>query len=156
MLEINLIDEFYIFLFAINYGLILGVIYDLYRVFRHYSKPKKVLSTIEDFILWLIVTSVFFIFLVNNTDGVIRGYIIVGFLIGYIFYSKIISRYNFPLLIRVFKLILSVFSEIIKIILYPSKKIMNYGGKRIKKVNTLFTRIFNDAKKYCKLTSNKK
>ncbi len=66
MLEINLIDEFYIFLVSINYGLILGVIYDLYRVFRYYSKPKKILTMIEDFILWLIITLVFFIIFVEE------------------------------------------------------------------------------------------
>ena len=156
MLEINLIDEFYIFLVSINYGLILGVIYDLYRVFRYYSKPKKILTMIEDFILWLIITLVFFIFLLRNTDGVIRGFIVVGFLIGYIIYYKIISKYNFPLLIKCFKLILVVFNEIIKIILYPFTKILGFGKRKFRKGSILLRELLKDIKKYYKITSNKK
>lgn len=156
MLEIDLMDEFYIFLVSINYGLILGVIYDLYRVFRYYSKPKKILTIIEDFILWLIITLIFFLFLVKNTDGIIRGFIIIGFLIGYIFYYKIISKYNFPLLVKCFKLILGLFSEIIKIIIYPFTKILGFGKRRFKKTSTLLKELFKDARKYYKMTSNKK
>lgn len=156
MLEINLIDEFYIFLFAINYGLIIGVIYDLYRVFRYYSKPKRILSIIEDLILWLIITVVFFMFLVKNTNGVIRGFVIVGFLIGCTFYLKVISKYNFPVLIRIFKLILNLISEIIKVILYPLRKVSNFSKKRLRRIIILPKALFRDAKKYIKMTSKKK
>lgn len=156
MLEINLIDEFYIFLFAINYGLIIGVIYDFYRVFRYYSKPKKVLSIIEDLILWLIITVIFFMFLVKNTSGVIRGFVIVGFLTGYICYMKIISKYNFPILMKIFKLILSLINEIIKIILYPLRKVSNFSQRRLKKVIVVPKELIKEMKKYIKLTSKKK
>lgn len=156
MLEINLIEEFYIFLFSINYGLILGVIYDLYRVFRYYTKPARISSMIGDFILWMIITSIFFLFLVKNTDGVIRGFVIVGFLTGFIFYSKIISKYNFPLLKNTFKLILDVFSEIIKIFTYPLRKAIKYIGGISRKLKVFIRRILSDIKKYRKLTSNKK
>lgn len=156
MLEINLIDEFYIFLFAINYGLIIGVIYDLYRVFRHYSKPRKILSIVEDLILWLIITLVFFMFLVKNTDGIIRGFVIVGFLIGCIFYLKVISKYNFPLLMKIFKLILSVISEIMGLILYPFRKFYSLSKNRLKKILILPRELFKDMKRYIKMTSKKK
>ena len=88
--SVNLIDEFYIFLLSISYGLIIGLIYDFYRTFRYYSKPKKLVSFIEDLIFWLVITFVFFMFLVKRTDGIIRGFIVVGFVIGYVFYLKLI------------------------------------------------------------------
>jgi len=156
MLEIALIDEFYIFLFSINYGLLIGFIYDLYRVFRYYSKPKKILSLIEDLIFWLIVTLIFFMFLVKNTDGVIRGFVIVGFLIGSFLYFKIISKYIFSLLIKFFKLILELIHEIISIIVYPLKKVITFFKKGFRRIHRLMKGVFKDIKKYIKLTSKKK
>lgn len=156
MLEINLIDEFHIFLLAINYGLIIGVIYDFYRAFRYYSKPKRILSIIEDLLLWLIITLVFFMFLVKNTDGIIRGFVIVGFLIGSTFYVKVISRYNFPILIKIFKLILGLINEIMKLVLYPFRKLFNFLKQKMERIVVLPKAIFRDAKKYIKITSKKK
>lgn len=156
MLEIELIDEFYIFLLAIGYGLILGFFYDLYRVFRYYSRPKRILSIIQDLIFWLIVTLVFFTFLFHNTNGVVRGFVIIGFLIGGILYLKIISKYNFPILIRLFKLILRLIHEIISIILYPFRKIFIFYKRASGKVNTLIKVLFKDMKRYIRLISKKK
>ncbi|MBC8591242.1 spore cortex biosynthesis protein YabQ [Wansuia hejianensis] len=156
MLEINLIDEFYIFLISINYGLIVGVIYDLFRVLRHYSKPSKLVSLIEDLILWVIITIIFFIFLVKNTDGVIRGFIIIGFIVGCAIYLKIISKYNFPLLIKVFRLILNLINEIIKLIVKPFRMVNKYVRKKLKRWSTLLKTVFKETKKYAKLISKKK
>lgn len=156
MLEIKLVDEFYIFLFAINYGLILGLIYDLYRVFRYYSKPKKILSVIEDLIFWLIITLIFFIFLFKNTDGIIRGFVIIGFLIGGVLYFRIVSKYSFPILIKLFRLILDLIHEIINIILYPVRKVFIFYRKTFGKISILMKSLFKDMKKYVKLISKKK
>lgn len=156
MVGFNLGDEFYIFLMAINYGLIIGVIYDLYRTFRYYTKPKKKLSLLEDLFLWIIITLIFFVFLVNNTDGVIRGFVFIGFLIGSIIYIKIISKYNFPILIKIFNLIFEIINEIIRIIVYPFKFILNILKPSTNKILNLFSFVFKDIKKYFKIMSNKK
>ena len=137
MLQINIIDEFYIFLFSINYGLILGGIYDCYKVLRYFSKPKKFLTAVEDILFWLIITLIIFFFLLNKTDGIIRGFVIFGFIIGYIFYIKVISKYSYYLLKKIFWLIFTVINEIIKIILYPFKKASEFFVRRVKKMGKL-------------------
>lgn len=156
MPQINIRDEFYIFLIAINYGLILGGIYDFYRVFRYFSKPKKLLTTIGDLLFWLIITLIIFVFLVNRTDGIIRGFVLLGFIIGYVFYIKAISKYSFLFLKWIFKLILDLISEIIRIITYPFRKVFNLFGKRVNKVGKIYKILLNDAKKYFKITRKKK
>jgi len=156
MFEISLTDEFYIFLISINYGLIIGLIYDLYRVLRYYSKPKQIKSFIEDLLLWIIISIIFFIFLFRNTDGVIRGFVVLGFIVGFVFYIKIISKYNFPLLIKIFRLIFSVFNEIIHIIIYPYIVLKKFLKKVIKKILLIPKALIKDIKKYRKIFSKKK
>lgn len=156
MLQFDIVDEFYIFLIAINYGLILGGIYDFYRVFRYFSKPKKILTAVEDILFWIIITLIVFTFLVRKTDGIIRGFVILGFIIGYSFYIKVISRYSYLLLKEIFKLIFDLIGEIIKIILYPFKKILNFFASKTDKMGMMLKTTLRDSKKYLKITRRKK
>lgn len=156
MLQFDIVDEFYIFLIAINYGLILGAIYDFYRVFRYFSKPKKLLTGIEDILFWIVVTLIVFTFLVRKTDGIIRGFVILGFIIGYAFYIKVISRYSYLLLKRIFKLIFDLIGEIMKIILYPLKSILKYFRGKTNKMGMILVTTLRDAKKHLKITRRKK
>ena len=156
MLQINIIDQFYIFLISINYGLILGVIYDLYRVFSYYSKAKKILTAIEDILFWLIIASVVFFFLFNKTGGIIRGFVIFGFVIGFIFYLKVISKYSYYILKKIFGLIFKVINEIIRVISYPIKKISKFFGNKTNKIVKLFKSMLKDNLKYLRITSRKR
>lgn len=155
MLQINIINQFYIFLISINYGLILGVIYDLYRVFRYYSKPKKILTAIEDILFWLIIASIIFFFLFNKTDGIIRGFVILGFIIGFIIYLKIISKYSYFILKKTFGLIFRIINEIIIIISFPFKKASKIFGKKANKIAKLFRGTLKENLKYLKITKRK-
>lgn len=156
MLGVRIIDEFYIFLIAINYGLIIGGIYDFYRVFRHFSKQRKLLAALEDLFFWIITALIIFIFLVNKTDGIIRGFVVLGFLIGYAFYMKVISKYSYALLKKIFELILGLISEIISLITYPFRKLFGTIGKRINKVGMIIKMMLKDARKYIKIRRKKK
>lgn len=156
MLQFDIVDEFYIFLIAINYGLILGGIYDFYRVFRYFSKPKKILTAVEDILFWIIVTLIVFTFLVRKTNGIIRGFVILGFIIGYSFYIKVISKYSYLLLKEIFKLIFDLIGEIMKIILYPFKKILKFFGSKTDKMGMILKTTLRDSKKYLKITRRKK
>lgn len=156
MFQENVVDEFYIFLIAINYGLIFGGIYDFYRVFRYFSKPKKILSAIEDLLFWIVITGLVFMFLVKQTDGIIRGFVLLGFIIGYIFYIKVISKFSYKLLKSIFQLIFTLFSEIMKIILYPFRKIGKFFGGKANKVGIILKATAKDSKKYFSITRGKK
>lgn len=156
MFQDNIVDEFYIFLIAINYGLIFGGIYDFYRIFRYFSKPKKILTAVEDLLFWIIITLIAFTFLVNKTNGIIRGFVLLGFIIGYGFYIKVISVYSFKFLKKIFELIFGLISEIMKIILYPFRKTFKFFGGKANKMGKILKTTLQDSKKYFKITRRKK
>lgn|SRR5690625_2234105 len=156
MFELDLIGEFYIFLISISHGLVIGLIYDLHRALRYFSKPKKVRAYIEDLLLWIIITALFFIFLLENTAGIVRGFVIIGFIVGFTFYLKIISKYSLPLIIKIFKLILRLFNEIMKLIIYPFRGVNVFVKKRTRRFYLLLKGVFKDMKKYRRIISRKK
>lgn len=155
-MDINIAGDFYIFLITLNSGLVAGVIYDLYRVLRYYSKPNKILTLIEDLLFWVILAFIFFYILVITTDGIFRGFIVIAFFTGAFIYLNLISKYNFPILIRIFKLILDLISEIIKILLYPFRYLWKLLKKKTGKVFILIRECIKEMKRYRKMISDKK
>lgn len=155
-MDFNIRGETIVFLASINTGLIAGMIYDVYRVFRYYSKPKKILSFIEDLIFWLLISIVFFFTLIKTTEGVIRGFLFFGFLLGLGIYFKLISKYIFIIIKGIIRLILDLINEILKVITFPYKKLKNFTKKRVSKVVLLLKQWFSDMKKYFKIIIKKK
>lgn len=105
-------------------GLFMGIIFDFYRTVRRFSKPKGILSYLEDLIFWVIIGVIFFGLLVNTTDGILRGFIFIGVFLGILLYMTLLSKHILSLFVTIFKLILKVFNEIIRIIKKPFTKIV--------------------------------
>lgn len=156
MFELDIGQEFYIFLIAINQGLLIGLIYDINKLLRYNFKRKRIRTFIEDLLFWIIIIGIFFIFILQNTDGIVRGYIILGFLIGYLIYIKFISKYNFPLINKIFQLILKGINEIINIIGYPFKVAKRNLRLKLSKWIGLPKILLKEMKRYYRIISKKK
>jgi len=133
---------------ALIIGILMGVLFDIFRALRWNSKPKRTLTYLEDLLFWIIIAIMYFMLLVKTTDGVLRGFVFIGSFIGSTLYYLILSKYFLPILIKTFKLIFEMISEIIKIIGYPFKRIK----KGIKRIKIYFKGIL----KYFKITFKKK
>src|SRR5690554_5686190 len=118
-MEIDVMGDLIAFGVSILSGFFIGVLFDLYRTFRYFSKPKGILSYIEDFLFWIIIGILFFFLLVSTTDGMLRGFIFIGSFCGGMIYLLVLSKRFFPIFIFIFELILEVISEIIKVIKMP-------------------------------------
>lgn len=155
-MEINVVVDFISFFYAILSGLSIGLMYDFYRSFRHFTKPKRILSHIEDLLFWIIVGFICFIILVKLTDGVIRGFVFGGFFLGGVLYYFILSKYIYSLILLIFKLILEMISEIIKLLIFPFKNVYRYSKKKIKNVVLIPKILVKEMVRYGKIISRKK
>ncbi len=150
----------YIFLATVYGGIIIGFIFDLYRIFRYYSKPRKVASFIEDFVFWMIVVIVAFFVLLFSNWGEIRGFVFIGFICGAFLYLNLLSKFVIAILVKVIKYVSIVVKTIINIIFYPFRiicipfiKIINKIKGRLNKIKRFIKlpqRIILDIKKYTK------
>lgn len=142
----------YIFLTSIYGGLLIGFVYDLYKIFRYFLKPKKIATFIEDALFWLIVTIVVFFILIKSTWGELRGYIFVGLFIGVLLYLRFVSVVMYPILIKMFRFIISI----IKIPFHKIKQIVNPFTRMFKKVNRIIKELAKETRKYISIFSKKK
>lgn len=96
-----LVEQVYIFLLSIITGVILGVLFDLFRAFR-FKGIRDIWVYVQDVIFWL-VTAVIIIasaFLIN--EGQLRGYMLIGYLLGAGFYMLLFSKFILYILKYIF------------------------------------------------------
>ena len=87
-----LVEQVYIFGWSIVTGMILGLLFDIFRGMR-WKGMKDIWVYLQDIVFW-IVTGVIIIcstFLINM--GELRGYMLIGYLLGAGFYFLLFSKY---------------------------------------------------------------
>lgn len=104
--------QLFYFFTAICSGLIIGVMFDIYRVIRGFNCPKKILTAISDILFWIFTALIVFIFMILTNRGDFRAYTFIGICAGLFFYIKIIS---------------SKFIYVFRFILYYSLKTIRIG-----------------------------
>ncbi|NLI60356.1 MAG: spore cortex biosynthesis protein YabQ [Clostridiales bacterium] len=109
-------NQAYIFLATVYLGLILGIIYDIYRAFRMVAKPGKWLVAILDLSFWILAAFISFFMLFKVNGGQIRLYAYIGLALGWGLYALIIGSFLVKLLVK-------IYSWIAAIILWPLRMI---------------------------------
>lgn len=138
------VNQAYIFFIFMLNGIIIGIIFDIFRILRRSFKTSNLITYIEDMIFWTIsaLLVMYSLFIFNN--GELRGYIFIGLLLGVavyiLFFSKTVIKVSVSIILFVKKVFLAIF----RIISYPLKIIFNL-------INGIFRRLIN----FCGNLSNK-
>ncbi|WP_066500760.1 spore cortex biosynthesis protein YabQ [Abyssisolibacter fermentans] len=163
-------DQILIFLTTIYGGLIIGFIYDLYRVFRYFIKPKRLATLIEDLLFWILISIISIGILFYSNWGQLRGYVLLGFILGVLIYSLLLSKIIIKAMIKIIGLLIKPIIYILRYLVLPLKYIKNIlvkmrlkinkkvikHKKRIKRILSLPYRIIYDIKKHTKYILFKK
>lgn len=104
-------------------GVIISIIFDIFRILRKTFKTPDIVTYIEDIIFWIATGLIilFSIFLFNN--GELRLYIFIGIIIGIVLYMLFISIYFIRFNVFIINLIKNIIAKILHIILKPIKYI---------------------------------
>lgn len=105
MWEISGYNQYICFWYSIVVGLGLGFLYDLFKFDRTLFKRSKFFVFICDILFWIISAFIVFSFCVVFSNGQIRGYILLGCLLGFLIYKLTLSCIFFGLLFPTKKLI---------------------------------------------------
>lgn len=111
-------------IFIIN-GILVGVIFDIFRILRKSFKTPDWLTLIEDILVWQIVSAmiIYSIFIFNN--GQIRIYFFIGIVIGIILYLLTISKIFIVINVK----ILNIIKKTINLCLTPFFLIIKFLKK---------------------------
>ena len=155
----------YVFLFTVYGGILIGVLYDIYRVLRGTKRSDKLITSIWDIIFIISALLVIIWAVFSSNYGDLRFYVFLGFAVGFLLYDKILSRLLIAVLIFVKKslehfirttnsILVLPFKALYNLIYYPSKKLFKYAivkKNRLSKIKRIPRIIISDSKKYIRL-----
>lgn len=85
--------QFISLLMSVFAGLMVGLLFDLYRTINYYARPSKAFLYFMDLLFWIVTCSVVFIILLNADFARLRVYTFAGMGIGIFIYFKLFSGY---------------------------------------------------------------
>lgn len=113
-MELSYIKEALVFLITLLGGMVIGVVFDIYRVIKDATYKNVVFYTLSDLIVWIVLSILAFetVFIANS--GSVRWFEIIALLVGYILYTVTISKYFLKLLRILIRLLKNIIMLIIK------------------------------------------
>jgi len=102
----ELASQIFTFSVTVVTGMVLGMLFDCYRVMRGAFKLTKVITWFTDLLYWLIATTVVFIALLASNWGELRLYVFIGIVSGLGVYYNFLSRYAIRFLYVIVRLIM--------------------------------------------------
>ena len=131
---------------SILLGCVFCFFYDLLRALRKAYHNSFIAINIFDIMYWIISAFITFVFLIARTNGEIRGFVLLGELMGFVLFRVIISKYIVGILGWIFIKLATIKQKIDSLFYLYFDKI----EKRILKTIKYAPKIFKSIKKFLK------
>ena len=122
-------NQLELFLIFITNGIIIGILFDIFRVLRKTFKTNDIVTYLEDILFWILtgIIVLYSIFTFNN--GEIRLFMFLAIFIGSIIYLFLFSSYFIKINVTILNILKNIILKIIKIIGIPFKYICMFIRK---------------------------
>lgn len=111
------------FIFVLN-GVIIGLLFDFFRILRKTIKTKDFVTYIQDFLFWILTGIIILYSTFTFNNGEIRLFLFVGIIIGVALYMLLISSYVIKIFVTIFNFIKKILGIPIKFISKIFKKLL--------------------------------
>jgi spore cortex biosynthesis protein YabQ len=107
--------QFWTLFLMICGGVVMGTIYDLFRLLHEQLKLPRWTIIPMDFIYWIVATILIFQMLYSSNQGQLRMYVFVGMVIGVLIYYFLLSKWVTKIFLFLFAIVRETYRIIIKI-----------------------------------------
>lgn len=131
-------NQAYLFLVFSLTGVIIGFLFDFFRILRRSFKTPNIITYIEDILFWVLTGLLILYNIWYFNDGEIRIFMFLGIIIGILLYistlSNFIVRLFSKILITIIKVLKLPFKTIISIFKVIITNIYKFFAKFLKKI----------------------
>ena len=118
------LNQAYLFLiFTIN-GIIVGILFDIFRILRRSFKTSNIFTYIEDVLFWILTGLILLYSIFTFSNGEIRFYMFLGVFLGCILYMLLFSRIFVKVNVKIILSIKGFLKKVFTVIAYPFIKIL--------------------------------
>lgn len=113
------INQTSLFLIFIVNGILIGLLFDFFRVLRKSFRTSDIVTYIEDILFWILTGFIilYSIFIFNN--GEIRLFLFLGIILGIILYLLFVSSYIIKISVFIINFLKKILSSTSRILLKP-------------------------------------
>lgn len=150
-MSLNQAYLFYIFLLT---GILIGLLFDIFRILRRSFKTSDVITLIQDVLFWLIAGGIFAYTVFKFNNGEIRSYVLLGVAIGLGIYLIAFSKTFIKINVKIITCIKRLIQSMLRIILSPLKLLFGFLRKiLLKPIAFIFINIRKNIKNSLKKMS---
>lgn len=143
-------NQAYAFIVFILNGFLIGLLFDIFRIFRKSFKMPDFITCLEDFIFWIITGLLLLYSIFKFNNGELRIYIFLGVILGAVIYMLIFSKFFINISVYIINLIKKIFIILIiipikfiikilnKVIWEPLRKILKWFKHLFTKILSIF------------------
>lgn len=123
------INQAYLFLiFTIN-GIVIGILFDIFRILRRGFKTSDIITYIQDILFWILTGLILLYSVFTFSNGEIRFYMFLGVFIGCLLYMLMFSKYFVEINVKIILIIKNIIGKVISVIIFPIKIVINFIRK---------------------------
>nr|WP_300128317.1 spore cortex biosynthesis protein YabQ [uncultured Butyricicoccus sp.] len=122
---------------AILVGTGLGLLYDSTQAASTFFHPKRIWVMVTDALFWLVVLLAYFVFTVTLAGGQVRGFVLLGMLLGFLAEYELIGwmvRAVLVFLFHIAAVLLRGCVRLVRTILRPFGTVWVWLQKNLKKI----------------------
>ena len=144
-MNVETINQAYLFLIFILNGILIGTVFDVFRILRKSFNTPNFVTYIEDVLFWIIAALIvmYSLFVFNN--GRFRAYIFIGVFLGIAIYMLFLSKFVVNISVKIISFIKKIIYIIYKVISYPVSILYKII---IKPLIQIFTKTYNSIAKF--------
>lgn len=122
-------NQAYLFLvFTIN-GIIIGLLFDIFRILRKSFKTSDMITYIQDILFWILTGLILLYSIFTFSDGEIRFYMFIGIFIGCLIYMMMFSKYFIKINVKIITIIKKIIGITLSIIIFPINILFKFMKK---------------------------
>lgn len=148
-------EQSLLFLTSVQIGVLMGVLFDLIRVFRKIIKHPNFFVQIEDMLYWIVCGFIGFYMLYICNYAYVRPYIFIGIILGGVLYFATFSIIFMKIATIVIFYIKALIRKLIKLFLIPVKGIIQLIRIPLKYVGKQYTYFKHISKLKCRQIKRK-
>ena len=116
------------------FGIVLMLLYDVFRIFRHIVKHNTFLLAVEDILYWGFCAIGIFAMLYEENDGLIRWFVIGGVAAGMLLENSLVSPWVVRFFVKILRTWIRLAGKFLHIAGKPAKKSGIFFKKELKKI----------------------
>ena len=116
------------FIFLIN-GLLIGLLFDFFRISRKAIKTADFITYIEDALFWILTGFIILYSIFTYNNGEIRLFMFLAISIGTLMYMMLISKFILKISLSIINFVEKIFSAILNLIKIPFNILVKFIRK---------------------------